>query len=114
MRTAQALTLTARLGLADLMRERAAFGCQALALAAVLAPLLLLFGLKYGVEMTDQQNLRRSARMGCHQVPGPVPRRAIDPLGSILLKKNSLWEPFALRLDQGPVESGVRPRGEAP
>ncbi len=56
MRTAQALTLTARLGLADLMRERAAFGCQALALAAVLAPLLLLFGLKYGVVrlMTDE------------------------------------------------------------
>ena len=49
LRTVHALTLTARLGLADLLRERAAFGCQALALAAVLAPLLLLFGLKYGV-----------------------------------------------------------------
>jgi putative ABC transport system permease protein len=38
-----------RLGLADLNHERLMAICQSLALAAVLAPLLILYGLKYGV-----------------------------------------------------------------
>lgn len=38
-----------RLGLADLWHDRTVFACFVLALAAVLAPLLVLYGLKFGI-----------------------------------------------------------------
>ena len=47
-----------RLGLADLRHERLMAVCQGLALAAVLAPLLILYGLKYGIVSGTLQALR--------------------------------------------------------
>ncbi len=51
------LSLAARLGLSDLLRERTAFLCHVFAMAAVLAPLLILYGLKYGLITTLTQGL---------------------------------------------------------
>ena len=47
-----------RLGLADLRHERLMALCQGLALAAVLAPLLILYGLKHGIVSGTLQALR--------------------------------------------------------
>ena len=48
----------ALLGLKDLRREPAIIACFAIALAAVLGPLLVLFGLKYGIVHTLLTDLR--------------------------------------------------------
>lgn len=53
--------LAARLGLFDLKREPTAFLCHVLALAAVLAPLLILYGLKHGVVSTMTRDLAADA-----------------------------------------------------
>jgi putative ABC transport system permease protein len=50
------------LGLKDLRRELAVFACSAIALAAVLGPLLVLFGLKYGVVTSLITDLRSDPR----------------------------------------------------
>ncbi len=55
------IALAARLGLSDLLRERTAFLCQVFAMAAVLAPLLILYGLKYGLITTLTQGLAADA-----------------------------------------------------
>jgi putative ABC transport system permease protein len=49
VRTRSRLALVARLALADAAHDRRLFGCFALTVAAVMAPLLLLLGLKTGV-----------------------------------------------------------------
>ncbi len=53
--------LAARLALKDLLHERTNFLCQVLALTAVLAPLLILFGLKTGVLETLARGLSADA-----------------------------------------------------
>lgn len=53
--------LAARLALKDLLYERTHFLCQILALAAVLAPLLILYGLKTGVLETLARGLSADA-----------------------------------------------------
>ncbi len=53
--------LAARLALKDLLHERTHFLCQVLALAAVLAPLLILYGLKTGVLETLTRGLAADA-----------------------------------------------------
>lgn len=53
--------LAARLALKDLLHERTHFLCQILALAAVLAPLLILYGLKTGVQETLARGLSADA-----------------------------------------------------
>jgi len=50
------------LGLKDLRREPAIFACFAIALAAVLGPLLVLFGLKFGIVTTLLSELRSNPR----------------------------------------------------
>ncbi len=55
--------LAARLALRDLLHERTHFLCQVLALAAVLAPLLILYGLKTGVLETLSGGLAADANV---------------------------------------------------
>jgi putative ABC transport system permease protein len=52
------MLIACRLGLADLRHERLMAICQGLALAAVLAPLLILYGLKHGIVTGTLQALR--------------------------------------------------------
>ena len=52
------MLIAARLALADLRHERLMAICQGLALAAVLAPLLILYGLKHGIVSGTLQALR--------------------------------------------------------
>ena len=55
------MLIACRLGLADLRHERLMAVCQGLALAAVLAPLLILYGLKHGIVTRHAAGAARAA-----------------------------------------------------
>ncbi len=75
--------LAARLALRDLLHERTHFLCQVLALAAVLAPLLILYGLKTGVLETLARGLSADSDVRQITIRGVanLPESRLEALG---------------------------------
>jgi putative ABC transport system permease protein len=82
------MLIACRLGLADLRHERLMAICQGLALAAVLAPLLILYGLKHGIvtgtlaALREQPANREILVLGNNRL-GPDDLAAIESLPEV-------------------------------